>query len=57
MMLVGSLSPEHPMRDASRALAAALPAARVETMEGQAHTALRDAPEMVARLMESFLAA
>ncbi len=55
MMLVGSLSPEHPLRDASRALAKVLPKARVETIEGQAHMALRNAPEPVARLIESFL--
>jgi pimeloyl-ACP methyl ester carboxylesterase len=40
LMLVGSLSPEHPMRDAS---------------EGQAHMAMRNVPEQVARLIESFL--
>jgi hypothetical protein len=29
----------------------------VETLTGQAHMALRDAPEMVARLIADFLAA
>jgi len=56
LMLVGSLSPEHPMRDASRALAKVLPNARVETIEGQAHMAMRNVPERVAQLIESFLA-
>jgi pimeloyl-ACP methyl ester carboxylesterase len=56
LMLVGALSPEHPLLDASRALARILPHARVETLEGQAHMALRNAPEPVARLIESFLA-
>ncbi|HEV2484931.1 MAG TPA: alpha/beta hydrolase [Terracidiphilus sp.] len=56
LMLVGSLSPEHPLRDASRALAKALPSAGVETIEGQGHVAMRNAPEQVARLIESFLA-
>ena len=55
LMLVGSRSPEHPLRDASRALAAVLPNAWVETIEGQGHMATRNAPEQVARLIESFL--
>jgi len=55
LMLVGSLRPEHPMRDASRALAKVLPGARVETIEGQAHMAMRNVPERVAQLIESFL--
>jgi pimeloyl-ACP methyl ester carboxylesterase len=57
LMLVGSLSPEHPMQDASRALAAVLPHARVETIDGQAHMAMRNAPDKVARLIEDFLRA
>lgn len=55
LMLVGALSPEHPMRDASRALAQALPNVRVETIPGHAHMAMRDAPEFVANLIEGFL--
>jgi pimeloyl-ACP methyl ester carboxylesterase len=51
------MSPEHPLKDASRALAQVLPNVRVETLTGQAHMALRDAPEMVARLIADFLAA
>lgn len=55
LMLVGSLSPEHPLRDASLALAKVLPNARVETIEGQGHVAMRNTPERVATLIESFL--
>jgi pimeloyl-ACP methyl ester carboxylesterase len=57
LMLVGALSPEHPMRDASRALANALPDVRVETIPGHGHMAMRDAPEFVAHLIEGFLEA
>jgi pimeloyl-ACP methyl ester carboxylesterase len=57
LMLVGALSPEHPLRDASRALAAVLPNARVQTVEGQGHVAMRNAPERVAKLIKSFLSA
>jgi pimeloyl-ACP methyl ester carboxylesterase len=56
MLLVGSLSPEHPMLGASRALAAVLPGVRVEHLAGQGHGAMRGAPEKVARLIGSFLA-
>ena len=57
LMLVGSLSPEHPLRDASRALAGVLPHASVQTIEGQGHVAMRTAPEQVARLIGGFLEA
>lgn len=57
LLLVGSLSAEHPMHDAARALAAVLPDVRVEWLAGQGHTAMREAPEMVARLIRSFLSA
>jgi pimeloyl-ACP methyl ester carboxylesterase len=56
LLLRGSVSPEHPMQDAARALAQVLPAVRVETLMGQDHMAMRAAPEMVARLMRDFLA-
>jgi len=56
MLLVGSLSPEHPMLDAARALAGVLPGVRVEWLPGQGHGAMRAAPEMVARLIREFLA-
>ena len=55
LMLVGALSPEHPMHDASRALVRALPNARVETIPGQGHMAMRDAPEFVANSIKRFL--
>jgi pimeloyl-ACP methyl ester carboxylesterase len=55
LMLVGAMSPEHPMQDASRALAQMLPDTRVETIPGHGHMAMRDAPEFVARLIEGFL--
>jgi pimeloyl-ACP methyl ester carboxylesterase len=57
LMLRGSMSPEHPLKDASRALAQVLPNVRVEMLIGQAHMALRDAPEMVAHLIADFLGA
>jgi pimeloyl-ACP methyl ester carboxylesterase len=56
MLLMGSLSPEHPMLDAARALARVLPGVRVEWLLGQGHGAMRLAPEMVARLIREFLA-
>jgi pimeloyl-ACP methyl ester carboxylesterase len=56
MLLVGSLSPEHPMLDAARALAGVLPGVRVEWLSGQGHGAMRAAPEMVAHLIREFLA-
>jgi pimeloyl-ACP methyl ester carboxylesterase len=56
MLLIGTLSPEHPMLDASRALAKVLPGVRVEWLPGQGHGAMRAAPEMVARLIGEFLA-
>ena len=55
MLLMGSLSPEHPMLDAARALAGVLPGVRVEWLSGQGHGAMRAAPEMVARLIREFL--
>jgi pimeloyl-ACP methyl ester carboxylesterase len=56
MLLIGSLSPRHPMQQASRALAEVLPSVRVEWLPDQGHTAMRTAPEMVARLIGEFLA-
>jgi len=57
MMLVGELSREHPMRDASRALARVLAGVRVEKMIGQDHMAMRNAPKLVAGLIHGFLSA
>lgn len=44
MLLVGECSPEHPMLDASWALAAVLPGVRVERLPAQGHGAMRGAP-------------
>jgi pimeloyl-ACP methyl ester carboxylesterase len=55
LMLVGENSPEHPLRDASRALAPVLPNVRVELLKGLDHSAMRRAPETVARLIGEFL--
>jgi pimeloyl-ACP methyl ester carboxylesterase len=43
------------MRDASRDLAQVLPYVRVEQIAGQGHFALRNVPELVARLIHDFL--
>ena len=56
LMLGGSISPEHPLKDASRALVPILPSVRVETLMGQGHWALHEAPQMAARLIADFLA-
>jgi pimeloyl-ACP methyl ester carboxylesterase len=56
LMLVGSLSPEHPMQDCTRALAKVLPHVRVEVLAGQNHMGMRMAPAVVARLIGDFLA-
>jgi pimeloyl-ACP methyl ester carboxylesterase len=55
LMLVGENSPEHPLRDASRALAQVLPDVRVEVLPGLDHSAMRRAPQIVARLIGEFL--
>ena len=57
MLLVGSESPEHPLKDASRALMGVLRGARVEILAGEGHVAMRTAPELLARLIGEFLAA
>ena len=57
LMLVGSESPEHPMQDASRALAAVLRDVRLEWLEGLDHAAARSAPERVAERIIEFLKA
>jgi pimeloyl-ACP methyl ester carboxylesterase len=45
------------MLDAARALAAVLPNVRVEWLAGLGHSGMREAPEMVARLIREFLTA
>jgi pimeloyl-ACP methyl ester carboxylesterase len=54
LLLEGSDSPEHPLKNAARALAA-LPNFHLETLEGQGHVGMRSAPEAVAALIERFL--
>jgi pimeloyl-ACP methyl ester carboxylesterase len=56
LLLRGSMSPEHPLQDAARAVERVLPGVRLEMLMGHGHMALRDAPEMVARLIADFLA-
>jgi pimeloyl-ACP methyl ester carboxylesterase len=56
LMLVGTLSPEHPFQMATRALACTLPDVRVEALAGQDHLGLRGAPQLIARAMAEFLA-
>ena len=57
MLLVGSESPEHPLRDASRALVQVLSAARLESLAGEGHVAMRTAPGIVATLIGEFVGA
>lgn len=56
LFLLGTLSTEHPMQNTTRALAAALPDARIASLEGQDHLGLRGAPDQVARHIAAFLA-
>jgi len=56
MLLAGTESPEHPMKDAARALAQGLPGMQTEILTGQGHMAMRNAPALVARLIKDFLA-
>ncbi len=57
LLMAGSESPEHPMKDAARALAAALPGIQFEVLPGQEHTSIRTAPAVVAPIIERFLLA
>lgn len=54
-LLIGSLSPERPLQQATRALAAVLPDAEVLPLEGQGHTAQLAAPGALAATIGSFL--
>jgi pimeloyl-ACP methyl ester carboxylesterase len=56
LLLAGSESPPF-IEQAAAALAAALPNVRVSELEGQAHTAIYDAPEMFAERVLAFLKA
>jgi pimeloyl-ACP methyl ester carboxylesterase len=54
LLLEGSESPEHPLKDAARALAT-LPNVRLKTLPGHDHVAMRTAPALVASAIASFL--
>jgi pimeloyl-ACP methyl ester carboxylesterase len=56
-LLVGSDSPEHPMKNAARALAETLPGIQTEILAGHGHAGIRTAPIAVASLIGRFLAA
>ena len=56
MLLVGEGSPE-PMQNATQALAAALPGARIEVLRGQQHNAMDTARELFLRAVVDFLEA
>jgi pimeloyl-ACP methyl ester carboxylesterase len=56
LLLEGSESPEHPLKNAARTLTA-LPEVRLETLAGHDHVAMRTAPALVASLIASFLSA
>jgi pimeloyl-ACP methyl ester carboxylesterase len=56
MMLMGSLSPEHPLQNSSRALAKVLPGVLVVKLEGYDHMAMRTNPELISRLVTEFFA-
>jgi pimeloyl-ACP methyl ester carboxylesterase len=55
LIILGTVSTEHPMQNATRALARTLPDVRVEPLPGQNHLGLRGDPETVARLIAQFL--
>jgi pimeloyl-ACP methyl ester carboxylesterase len=55
LLVEGSESPEHPLKDAARALAT-LPHVNLETLAGHGHSGLRTAPALVASLVSRFLA-
>jgi len=57
LLLAGSESPEHPMKDAARALANALPGIQTEELAGHGHAGIRTAPAAVASLIGRFLSA
>jgi pimeloyl-ACP methyl ester carboxylesterase len=55
MLLVGDQSAEHPLKDASAALARILPKAQVVPLESQGHMAMRMAPQLLAEKIAEFL--
>jgi pimeloyl-ACP methyl ester carboxylesterase len=54
-LLIGTRSAEHPLQDASRALADVLPDVRIAPLEDQGHMATRTAPALLARKLAAFL--
>lgn len=54
LLLIGSNSPDH-LTAGAHELASALPDARITELEGQKHLAYREAPELFARAVLSFL--
>jgi pimeloyl-ACP methyl ester carboxylesterase len=56
LLLLGTLSAEHPLKDTTRALAMALPDARIVDLPGQGHLANLRAPALVADVIRRFLA-
>lgn len=57
LMMLGTESPEHPMKDTTRAIVPVLPHVRLESLAGQDHMAARNAPAMLASLIADFLSA
>jgi pimeloyl-ACP methyl ester carboxylesterase len=54
-LLVGTKSAEHPLQDASRALAGVLPDVSIAALEDQGHMATRTAPALLAGTLAAFL--
>ncbi|MGA2752742.1 MAG: alpha/beta hydrolase [Terracidiphilus sp.] len=57
LLLAGAESPEHPMKDATRALTETLPGIQTGILPGQGHMAMRTAPALLASLIGRFLSA
>jgi pimeloyl-ACP methyl ester carboxylesterase len=55
LLLTGTLSPRHPLQNATQALAATLKNLQTSSLEGQAHNANTLAPTLVAERVASFL--
>jgi pimeloyl-ACP methyl ester carboxylesterase len=56
LLLLGSLSAEHPLKDTTQALAKTLPKARIVDLPGQGHLANLRAPALLADVIRGFLA-
>jgi len=55
LLLLGTLSAAHPLRDTTEALAKTLPDAKIVELAGQGHLANERAPELVASRIREFL--